>query len=140
MITDQISLFPEPVAEETSPQEITLTTTVSWPAKWREKDGERMILFSIPMHADLLGQIGGKGPASVNCYYRNLRFKYGSLTRGTAIKLTANIDKGKRGGVQLHIKELELIGEAVQDLTKVNAKMINKWTRQFEKQHASQKL
>jgi hypothetical protein len=135
----QISLFPDPVAADEPKQEITLETTVSWPAKWREKDGERMILFSIPMHADLLKEIGGQGPNAVNCYYRNLRFKYSTLTKGTAIRLTANIDKGKRGGVQLHIKELEIMGTVVQDLTKVNAKMINKWTKQFEK-HVSQGL
>jgi len=114
---------------------ITLETTIAYPGKWRVKDDERMIVFTIPCHSDLLSLLP-KPPKTVQCYYRNLRFKYGTLTRGTAIRLTATIDFGKRGGVQLHIKELEVIGPVAQDLTKVSTKMMNKWTKQFEKQYA----
>jgi hypothetical protein len=44
------------------------------------------------------------------------------------------IDRGSRGGIQLHVKELEINGPVIQNLTKVNAGMMRKWTKQFEKQ------
>lgn len=112
---------------------ITLLTTVAYPAKWRMKDDERLITFTIPYHSDL-GQCAAKPPKSVQCYYRNLRFKYSSLTKGTSIKLTAVIDRGSRGGIQLRVKELEINGPVIQNLTKVNAGMMRKWAKQFEKQ------
>ena len=144
----QITLFPEletPEANIETPtgqssnaddQTITIETTVAWPAKWREKDGERVIYFTIPMHGVLAPYLA-TSPKAIPCYYRNLRFKYGTLTKGTWIRLTASIDKGKRGGVQLHLKELEVIGTPVVDLTKVDSKMMKKWTKQIEKQYAA---
>jgi len=120
-------------------QTITLETTIAYPAKRRGSEGEEpRIIFTIPCHADLLPYLATP-PKAVSCYYRNLRFKYGTLTKGTPIKLTAIIEMGKRGGLTLHVKELELTGPTVQDLTKVDSKMIKKWTKQFEK-HASQGL
>ena len=114
---------------------ITLETTVAYPAKWRTKDNERIIAFTIPCHSDLLPYLP-KSPKSVQCFYRNLRFKYSTLSAGTAIRLTAVIEWGKRGGVQLHIKELEIIGPIAQNLTKVSSQMMKKWTKQIEKQYA----
>lgn len=119
-------------------QTITLETTIAYPAKRRGAEGEEpRIIFTIPTHSELMQYLGEKPPKAISCYYRNLKFKYGTLTRNTPIKLTAIIEHGKRGGLILHIKELELTGPPVQDLTKVNAKMMNKWTKQFEKQHVS---
>lgn len=118
---------------------ITLETTIAYPAKWRMKDDDRIITFTIPCHSDLLQYIT-KPPKCIQCYYRNLRFKYGTLTKGTSIKLTAEIDRGSRGGIQLHVKELEVTGPVVQNLTKVNANMMKKWTKQFEKRFASSQL
>lgn len=116
---------------------ITLETTIAYPAKRRGSEGEEpRIIFTIPTHCDLLPHLGAKPPKAISCYYRNLKFKYGTLTRNTPVKITAIIEHGKRGGLLLHVKELELIGATVPDLTKVNTKMINKWTKQFEKQHA----
>jgi hypothetical protein len=120
---------------------ITLETTIAYPAKRRGSEGEEpRIIFTIPTHSDLFPYLAASPPKAISCYYRNLKFKYGTLTKGTPIKLTAIIEQGKRGGITLHIKELELTGPTVPDLTKVNAKMMNKWTKQFEKQYGSQGL
>lgn len=119
---------------------ITFETNIAYPAKRRSgksEDEQPRIIFTIPTHSELLPFLSEKPPKTVTCYYRNLKFKYGSLSRGTAIKVTAEIEYGKRGGVTLHIKQLELISEPVQDLTKVDSKMMNKWTKQFEKQNGT---
>lgn len=113
---------------------ITLETTISYPGKWRQKDEERMITFTIPTHSDLMPYLR-KPTKSIQCYYRNLRFKYSTLTRGTSIKLTASIDFGARGGLQLHVHELEVVGEPVKNLSKVTSQMMKKWTKQIAKQY-----
>ncbi|MCE7061232.1 hypothetical protein [Dyadobacter sp. CY343] len=116
---------------------ITLETTVAYPGKWRLKDEERLITFTIPTHSELLPHLGNKPPKSISCYYRNLKFKYGTLTRGTPIRLTAEIEYGKRGGAALHIKQLEVIGPVAQSLTTVSSKMLDKWAKQFDKENGT---
>lgn len=120
---------------------ITLETTIAYPAKRRTvklsgaDEQETLLIFTIPTHSELLPYLPAKFPQAVSCYYRNLKFKYGTLTANTPIRLTANIERGKRGGLTLHIRELELTGPTVPDLTKVNANMLNKWTKNINNQH-----
>jgi len=119
---------------------ITLETHIAYPARRRAPkadDEQPRIVFIIPTHSDLLPFMQAPPPRTVSCYYRNLKFKYGTLTRGTPIRLTADIELGTRGGVTLHIRHLELTGPTAPDLTKVGAKMMKTWTLQFEKQNAS---
>lgn len=113
---------------------ITIETTIAYKAKRRGGEGEEpRIVFTIPAHTDLLPYLASSPPKAVPCYYRNLKFKYGTLTPGTAVKLTAIIEYGKRGGVTLHVRELEVLGQTVPELTKVDAKMMKKWTKAFNK-------
>lgn len=117
---------------------ITIETTVAYKASRRGSEGEEpRIVFTIPTHSELLPYLATPPPKSTSCYYRNLKFKYGTLTAGTPIRLTAEIERGTRGGVTLHVKKLELTGPTVQSLTKVDSKMLKKWTKQVEKQYAS---
>lgn len=112
---------------------ISIQTTISYPAKRRVVGDEIRITFAIPVSAELLEFLPEKTPKALNCFYRNLKFKYGQLTRDTNVKILATIEHGKRGGAMVHVHDLEIIGEPVPDLTKVNAAMLKKWTKQIQK-------
>lgn len=89
---------------------ITFDTYISWDATRREKGlPEPRIIFSVPVHTDLRPHLSKADQAFISCYYRNLKFKYSTLKKGTAIRLTAEIETGPRGGETLHIKELEVL-------------------------------